>query len=341
MTISMNVFTQDAFNAISMTAAVNKLGYVPSFLASLPGLFVPAPVRTTGVLIEERGTDAALIQTSPRGSPPPQQAGEKRTARNFNTVRIIKSDTIQADELQNMRPFGSETELQTLQGEMARRMLLLRRDVELTMENLRLGCVQGTVLDADASTIVAWDTELGQTIPAEVDWDLDNASPASGVVRTACNVAKRSILRGLKGLGGNGVEIMALCGDNFFDNLTAHAEVRQTYLNWTAAADLREGAAFSTFKYGDITFVNYRGTDDGTTVGVNTDKAKFFPINAGIFPMAQAPGEGFEFVNTLGLPVYSRIITDKDRNAWVKIEVASYPLPVCTMPQALYRARRT
>jgi hypothetical protein len=39
--------------------------------------------------------------------------------------------------------------------------------------------------------------------------------------------------------------------------------------------------------YGGITFVNYRGTDDGTTVGVDTNKCKFFPANApGVFECA-------------------------------------------------------
>ena len=34
-------------------------------------------------------------------------------------------------------------------------------------------------------------------------------------------------------------QVHALCGDTFWDQLIAHSEVRQTYLNWTAAADLR------------------------------------------------------------------------------------------------------
>jgi hypothetical protein len=339
--ITMDVFKSNAFSATSMTNAVDKVGYVPGLLGSIPGLVVPAPVRTTDIFIEDRGTDAALIQTDQRGAPPKARGGEQRKVRAFRTVRLAQSDTIHSHELQNIRAFGSETELQALQVELARRMFLMRRDLELTRENLYLSMVQGVTKDADGSTIYDWATEFNQVIPAEVDWDLDNASPASGVVRTACNVAVRSILRGLKGLGGNNVQIVGLCGDTFFDNLTAHPEVRQTYLNWQAASDLREGNAFQQFSFGGITFINYRGTDDGTTVGVNTNLCKFFPVGAGIFQEALSPGETFEFVNTLGQPVYSMVVPDKDRNMWVKPEIYSYPLPVCTMPQALYRARRT
>jgi hypothetical protein len=213
--------------------------------------------------------------------------------------------------------------------------------MELTRENMYLGMIQGLVKDADGSTIYDWATEFGQTIPTELDFDLDNASPASGAVRKLCNQVTRSILRGLKGLGGNNVQIVGLCGDAFWDDLTAHPEVRQTFLNWQAAADLREGNAFQSFVYGNITFINYRGTDDGTTVGIGTNLCKFFPVGAGIFQEALSPGETFEFVNTLGKDVYAMVIPDKDRNMWVKPEIYSYPLPVCTMPQALHRARRT
>ena len=338
---TMDVFNNSAFSAISMSGALDKLGFVPGFLRSLPGLYVPVPVRTTDVFIEERENSPALIQTDLRGAAPKRKAGESRTARSFRTLRLAETSRIHAHEMQNIRAFGSETELQQVQVEVARRQLIMRRDMELTWENMFLGMVQGVVVDADGSTLFNWATEFGQTIPTEIDFDLDNANPASGAVRKKCAEVTRSVLRGLKGLGGNAVRIVGLAGDAFWDDLTAHQEVRETYLNTQAAADLREGNAFQSFNYGGITWVNYRGTDDGSTVAIGTDKAKFFPVGAGIFQMAYAPAETFDFVNTLGQPLYSWIVTDKDRNAWADVELYSYPLPVCTMPQALHRARRT
>ena len=155
------------------------------------------------------------------------------------------------------------------------------------------------------------------------------------------HVAKRAVLRGLKGLGGANVSIVGLAGDAFWDDLTAHTEVRETFLSWSAAAELRQGNAFESFRFGSIDWINYRSTDDGTTLGVNTDECKFFPTGAGIFQTAYAPAETFDFANTPGSPLYSWMIPDRDRNAWVDVELYSYPLHVCTMPQALYRARRT
>jgi len=337
----MDVFKDDAFSATSLITAVDKVGYVPGTLGMIPGLFEPVPVRTESVWIEARSTTAALIQTSPRGTPPNEKKDGDREALPFKTRRLATSSRIMASELFAIREFGSETELKQLAGEVARRQFLMKRDLDLTMENLRLGCIQGLVTDADGSTIYNWATEFSQTIPAEVDFDLDNASPASGVVRKACTAAVRSITKGLKGIGGGAVRVMALCGDNFWDDLTAHPEVRQTYLNYQAAVDLRAPLAYESFNYGGVTFTNYRGTDDGSTVAVGTDKAKFFPVGAGIFQWAMSPGERFEHLGMVGQNFYSAIVTDEKRNSFADVELYSYPLPVCTMPQALYRARRT
>lgn len=341
--LTMDVFKQDAFSATTLTAAVDKVGYVPGYLGAIPNLFVPPPLgqpSTPDVYIESRGTEAALIQTSPRGAPPDQKGGDdaSREARPFRTRRLAQGSRINASELQSIRQFGSETELQQLQTQVARRQFLIRRDFELTLENMRLGVVQGLWADADGSTLYNWATQFSQTIPAEVTWTL-SAATGDGATRTACATAKRSILRGLKGMGGPAVQIQAICGDTFWDKLVASKEVRETYLNYTAAAALREPTAWESFNYGGITFTNYRGTDDDSTVAVTDGAAKFFPVGAGIFQTAYAPAERFGFVNTPGQPSYSWIITDPLRDMWADVEVYCYPLMVCTMPQALYRAK--
>lgn len=343
--LTMDVFKQDAFSATSLSAAVDKIGYVPNFLDTI-GAFTPPPLgqpRTPDIWIESRGTEAALIQTSNRGATPAQKGGDDagRNAKNFRTVRLAQASRITPDLLQSIRLFGSETELKQLQTEIARRQFLIRRDFELTLENMRLGAVQGLLADADGSTLYNWATEFSQNIPTEVDFDLDNASPASGILRTRCTTAVRSITRGLKGLGGNAVKIWAICGDEFWDLLIAHPEVRATYLSYAAAAALRDPVAWEVFNFGGITWTNYRGTDDTTTVAVGSTKAKFFPTGAGIFQMAFAPAERFGFVNTPGQQNYSWIVLDDDRDMFADVEMYSYPLAVCTMPQALYRAKMT
>lgn len=337
----LDVFNSDAFTAVSLSAAVEKIDYVPGLLGQIPGLFEPVPVSTTSVWIEERSTGATVLQTTPRGAPPHQTSGDIRKARNFLTTRIADASRIWARELQDIRAMGSENMMKNLAMEVARRQFKMKRNMDITLENMRLGAVQGVLTDADATTIYSWDTEFSQTIPAEVDFDLDNASPASGILAQRCTTAKRSIVRGLK--GGVVQDIIALCGDTFWDQLIAHPEIRATYLNQPDAGILRLDTAWETRRYCGITFINYRGTDDGSTVAIGATKAKFFPVVAGqsIFQWVQAPGESFADVNQPGQGFYSMLVADLERDAWIDVEMYSYPLLVCLMPGALYRAKNT
>ncbi|MBL6939449.1 MAG: major capsid protein [Alphaproteobacteria bacterium] len=344
-----NVFSGDAFSAISMLEGIEKVPYNPSYLGSL-GIFADQPVTTTGVWIEERDGVLNLIQTTPRGAPLSQRTTEKRAARHFNTSRVAKGDRLMAAEIANIRAFGSNSELMMAQQEVARRLsgpVGLMREVELTWENMRLGAVQGILTDADSTVLYNWFTEFGISQPSEIAFDLTGANAAgsagsAGKLRPFIqNNVVRPMVRAAKGSFLPTTKIYGLCSDTFYDDLTNHGEVRQTYLNWLQAQSLRDGNAFEEFPFGGVVWVNYRGTDDGSMVGVAADKVKFFPVGApGIFRAAWSPAETFDFVNTPGKPIYPMIVPDKDRNAFVDIEVYSYPLHVCTRPEVLFRGRR-
>lgn len=340
--VSMDVFKSDAFSMMSMLAAIENVDYNPQFLGSL-NLFEDAPQRTRVVTIESRDSELALIQTSALGAPLDQRGGDKAKLRNFNTTRIAKASTIRADEIQGIRAFGSESELKQVQTEVARRQAQLRGDMELTFEHHRLGAIQGIVTDADGSTIVNFFTEFGVAQPAEVEFDFGTLSANGGVRRKIADDIVRPIIRAAKGAMTPASQVYALCGDDFFDILTNCAEVRQTYLNHQAAAALREPTAFEQFRYAGVTWVNYRGTDDNSTVAIASDEAKFFPVGApGIFKVAWAPGESFDVVNTPGVPVLPMVLLDPSgRNAFVTVELYSYPLFVCTRPLTLRRAAVT
>ncbi|MEA3641292.1 MAG: major capsid protein [Lamprobacter sp.] len=343
---TMDIFSANPFSAVQLTAAVDKVPYQPAYLRGL-GIFTPRPVRTETVAVEERNGTLGLIQTSARGTELTEKGAEARKIRDFRTLRIAKGATITASQIQNIRAFGSETELMGVMDEVMRALAGpggLRSEVELTHENMALGAVQGVVTDADGSTLYDWFTEFGITQDAEIDFDLDNATPASGAVRKKCNQVVRQTMTAAAGAWVPGrTYIMALCGDAFWDDLTAHSEIRQTYLNTMQAADLRDNnLPFETFRYGGIIWANYRGTDDGTTVAIGTDKAKFFPVNApGVFEVAYSPLESLGFANTPGREHYSLIVRDTDRDMWIRPEMYSYPLHICTRPKMLQRAKRT
>lgn len=347
----MNIFDNDAFSMVSMTTAIQKRPYVPNYLGTL-GIFERTPIRSidAAVVMSDEG-EITLVPTTPRGAPPYEQITKPQNIRSFRTPRIAIGDTIYAHELQGIISRAAiangsmDMVLADIQTEMAYRLdgpNKLRAKQEATKEYMRLGAISGVVLDASGSTLYDWPTLFGVSLPTEIDFDLDNGSPVMGALLTKVTELHRDILRAAKAGNDPSIRVLGLAGDAFYDALIAHPEVRQTYLNWQAAADLRGSRPFGTFVFGGIEWVNFRGTDDESTISINTDKVKFIPIGVpGLFQEILAPAETFDFINTPGLPLYVMTIRDKDRNQWVRLETYSYPMYICSRPEVLFSGRRT
>jgi len=159
-------------------------------------------------------------------------------------------------------------------------------------------------------------------------------------VQKKCAQVVRAMQRAAKGAWTPQTRVIGLAGDNFFDDLVTHPETKEAF-KYQQSVQLRENIAYAQFDFGGIRFVNYRGTDDNSTVAVGADKCKFFPQNApGMFEVAFSPAESFDFVNTPGQPFYTWIVRDSDRNMWAQPEVYSYPMFYPTRPLMLQRARR-
>ncbi len=165
---------------------------------------------------------------------------DRREMRAFVCRQFKKQDVLWASEIQSVRDFGSESATQQVQTEVAYRLRKLRQDAETTFEYHLLNGIQGRVLDPkDHATVVNYFTEFGITPATEIDFDLDNASPASGALRKRCQALIESVEDSMGGLSAGAVQVRAECGSAFFADLVAHKEVRETYLNTAAAADLR------------------------------------------------------------------------------------------------------
>jgi hypothetical protein len=357
----MDIFNDDAFSATSMTAALEDFDFKPNFVGSL-NLFEDVPIATTSISVERRGNTLALIPTSLRGEAIAEGKRDGRNIRNFETVRIAKGHTMSASEIQNIRAFGQESDVETMIAYVGRYANKLVGDVEMTWENMKLGAVMGKVLDADGSVLWDWFSEWGIAAPAEIDFALDTDTTD---IEAKCREVIEVMKRASKGAWNMSTYVVGLCGKSFFNKLTAHKTIKTTYLNTqqaqmlNRAMGLATGSGFrsgsiATFDYGGITFIRYQEADafnfasDEATLaaagkdgmGVQSKRCKFFPVNApGVFQQAFAPGESWEWANTLGRPLYSLMLRDKDRDFWVRPEVYSYPIFLCTRPEMLLRAK--
>lgn len=352
----LDIFNQDAFRMVSLTTAVNLTPYAPDFLGSI-GLFTPTPIRTedAAVAINDNGA-IEVVQTTPRGAPPYQQKVQPQNIRSFKTPRVAIADTIRASELQgilsraSMLGGGDAMVLADLQSEIAYRLdgpIGLRSKQEATKERMRLGAISGIVIDKDGSELYNWPTLFGVSLPASIDFNLDAASPTPGALNTQLRQLSRSILRGAKAGNRPGVSVMALAGDDFFDKFVAHQDVYTQYSGYANGVAQRTGTipnvgAFGSFRWGEIDWINYRGTDDNSTIAIAPDEVKFVPLGVpGLFQEVLSPGEWFDVINQPGLPIYVLTVPDRDRNSFVSLETYSYPMYLCTRPDLLYSGTLT
>lgn len=334
----LDIFKADAFSVTSLTDAINKRPFVPGRAGAVAG-WNASGVPTTSIMIEEVEGVLTLINPTPRGAPGSSIGKEKRTARNLIVPHYQIDDAIMADEVQGVREFGSESQVRAVETLINNRLadhVQLRMDP--TLEYQRIGALKGIILNGDATTLYNLFTEFGVTQEAEVDFDLDNASPASGALRKKCTAMVRTIAGNLGGASHSG--IYALCGDAFWDDLTAHPEFRAAYLAQVEAAQLRGGLAYESVNFGGITFENYRGSVGGSAF-INTDKAHFFPVGVpGLFRTVYSPGDWVETVNTIGLPRYARQYPMHNGKG-VHLEVQMNALSYCTRPKVLVQGKRT
>lgn len=334
----LDVFAQNPFSVLSLTDAINKQPFIPG----RAGQVIPwaeQGVPTTSITLEEVAGTLQLINPSARGAPGDSFAKDKRTARLLAIPHYQVDDAIYADEVQGVRAFGSESDVQTVVNMVqARQQQHVQLKLDPTLEYQRIGAIKGTILNGDGSTLYNLFTEFGVTQDTEVDFDLDNATPASGALRKKCAAIVRAAATNLDGTPFAG--IYGWCGDAFWDDLIAHTEVRATYLNQAEASQLRGNAAYEMLDFGGIRFENYRGSVGGSAF-INTDKCHFTPVGVpGLFRTVYAPADYVETVNTIGLPRYSRQYLMQNGKG-VHLEVQMNALSYCTRPKALLVARRT
>lgn len=337
----MDIFNDDAFSLVSLTSMINNIDYVPGRAGQLAFVGVGQGVATLSVAIESKSETLSLISTSPRGAPAPQEKQDKGTLRNVSIPQIKLEDTIGAHQIMGVRQLGSADVLRGAQSVVQTQMTKMTRRHDLTLEHLRLGALKGIVLDADGTTELAnLFTLFGISAPADVSFALTTSTTD---VRGKCAAIIRSMKRGIKLAWPSTAKVWGFAGDAFFDALINHDNVKAAYQNWNAAAAaLGNSFVHDVFPFGGITFENYQGTDDNSTVAVGVDECRFFVTGVpGLYEEYYAPADFMETVQTLGLPRYAKIAPDGKFNRSVELHTQQNPLPLCLRPQTLIKGTRT
>lgn len=329
----INPFDTDAFNMTSLTASINLLPNTYGKLEAM-NLFPQKSVRMRNIAVEEQNGVLNLLPTQMPGGAATFEGRTKRKMRSFTIPHIPHDDVILPEEIQGIRAFGTENELEAMANVVTDHLQSMRNKHAITLEHLRMGALKGNILDADGSTLYNLFDEFEIT-PKTVNFALGTASTD---VKKKCLEVLRHIEDNLRGEFMTGVH--CLVSPEFFDALTSHSKVKEAYERWEEGAALRNDMR-SGFTFGGITFEEYRGQatdpDGNTRRFIASGEGHCFPTGtAESFVTYFAPADFNETVNTLGLPLYAKQCPRKfDRGT--ELHTQSNPLPLCLRPGVLVK----
>jgi hypothetical protein len=324
----LDVFKSDGFSMMELTAALNKLPHQPGRIGEL-GLFESSGITKTVVAIEERDGVLALLPTVARGGPSTAARTGRRTVRNFTVPHIPYEDAIFANDIQDVRQFGSEDTLQGVAQVVNDRLAEMKRSHDVTLEYHRMGALNGKILDADGSTVIYnLFTEFGVTEQTQ-EWVLGTDTTE---VQAICHSVHRKIESALGGTRPPGVH--TFCGADFFDDLVSHDSVKAAVVRYQESMQMRTDVRRG-FEFGGIFFEEYVGSV-GDVDFIESDECRSFPVGVPIYKTYNAPGNFVEAANTIGLEMYAKQqLMDFDRG--VRLLTESNPLNLCLRPAALVK----
>jgi len=332
-----NPFDDPAFNMAELTQAINILPNNYGLLEQM-GLFRPQPVRTRQISLEENNGVLNLLPTKAPGSPGTVGRHGKRKLRGFSVPHIPHDDVVLPEEVQGIRAFGSNNQLQVLSDIITDHLQSMRNKHAITLEYLRMGALKGVILDADGSTLLDLYQEFGITAKV-ISFALGTATTD---VKKKCIDVKRYIEKNLMGEVMSGVQV--LVSPEFFDALTSHATVKDAYALWNQGAALRDDMR-DGFPFGGLIFKEYSAeasdSDGNVRRFIAANEGHAFPVGTQqTFRTYFAPADFNETANTLGQPIYVKQESRKFERG-TDIHTQSNPLPMCHRPSVLVKVTVT
>lgn len=326
---TLDIFNDDAFSLVSLTKAINEQPYVPGRIGAL-GLFSEEGINTTSVSVEYDGATLSLVPAGQRGAPAVNVKSDKRKLINFNTIHLPQRARILADQIVGVRAFGSDSELETVQSVVNKRLAKMRYALDATIEYQRIGAIKGQILDANGSTVLEdLFTRFGLTQQTKA---MVFATPTTNI-RGKVMEAKRLMEDALGNAMYTGAR--ALCSASFFDALVNHAKVESAFVNWQSNETLRQDVR-AGFLFAGVLWEEYRGTVGGVDF-IGSGDAYLVPEGVpDLFVTNYAPADYVEAAGSLGLPYYAKQEL-LDFGKGVDLEAQSNPISVCTRPRAVIK----
>lgn len=316
------------FNVTELSAAISNL---PTRIGnpSDAELFRNIPGTTNVFSMEFYEESGILVPTTEWGGVAPKNSSGKRTAKSWTIPHMPLEDVVKAADVIGVRAFGS-TAAETVQGKVLDKLQAMKNKIDATLAYRRSKAKQGIIVDADGTTILSYFTEFG-IAEQVVYFDLGTATTN---IAAKCQDVIDQIEDGLGQEVYSSIEVEV--DRAFYDALTAHKNVREVYLGWSAAEAKLGRSNTSGFEFGGLKFIVNR-QKVGVTPLVAASTGHAYPRGTqDVFLNGLAPADFNETVNTLALPYYAKQ-AGKQFDRGFDLHVQSNQLPIVAKPKALVK----
>ena len=319
----MPMTVEDLFKLGSLTASINTLPVVPTYLSQY---FTVKRQSTTAVVVDEKAGRLSLVPAGDRRGSGTPVANPSRKARTFSTIHLPTTGFVLAEDTQGLRAFDSEDQVKSVAELANDRLQEMKNNLMVTREHLRIGAIMGKIFDADGSTVLEDLFAAFGVVQKTVDVNLDVSTTK---VRTKLMEGKRAaeqaigssaLIRGWKCIASPG----------YMDALTDHDDVRKDFYGWQASQDRNAGDVRGGFVFGGVEHVEVNVTIGGNSF-IPDGEAYMFPDCPGLLIDAIAPANYSETVNTLGMEYYAKA-KPMDFDKGFDLEAQSNPLPLNLIP---------
>jgi hypothetical protein len=327
--------TNPAFNVNSLTEAFNV---VPNNYGRLQemGLFVPKPITTSVAFIERQNGVLNVLPSVPRGGPASKGSRGSRDLKAVVVPHFPHEDVVLAEEVAGVRRFGTEADLESVQGLITDKLAVMGLKHDITLETLKWSALEGIVLDPVTGVELANMFDLFGGSLETMAFDLDDSS-------TEVAIKINALLRYLEThtFGDTITGVRVMCGWEFMDALVTHPSTEKAYKEFSSAQDPLRNDVRRMFKHKGVVFEEHVGSStkaDGTVIKfVEDDEAKVICEGTNsTYRTFVAPADFMETVNTPGQLRYAKQEVMKwDRG--VDLLTESNPLPVVLRPQLLVK----
>lgn len=342
--MNIEAIINERFTSLQLSQAIMKRTNEYGLLNGM-GLFDEKGIPDRQVKIETKNAVLSIIPSSPLGTPAPAaDTPDDRDVKVLPTFRHAKQHRLLAEELQGVRKFGSDDEMEVFDEKMLEKLDLIQREHRQTKEFLRWGALKGDVYDPDGVRILYNVYDLMGEMQRMIEWDLDNVNAVDPI-----QSGNDELLDYLEdeSLGEIVTGVVKLCSPGYMAAMQRNKDFRDAYKYWAnnGEANPNRQSLRRPFEFKDVIYIRHKGKcsfkkKDGTTIThtfIPDGEAIAVPMGTmECFKTYFGPAEFIETVNTVGQEIYVKPKM-MDLDMGVELHSFSHALNLVTKPRLVVR----